>query len=370
MDITLQVQLLPDADQVRALRGTVERFNEACNWIAGELFDRKLSNRIEAQRLLYHKIRERFALTAQTAILAIRRACEAYKRDKAARPRFRKHAAVTYDPRVLRFVGLDKVNLWTLAGRLVIPILMGRYQAERFTTAKGQCDLVLRRDGKWFLLVTVKVPDGTPIPITDFIGVDLGLAKIATDSDGNAHSGKAVEAIRKKHNLQRKRLGKRNTKGAKKKLKRVAGKEARFRRHENHVISKAIVRTAKDTSRGIGLEDLAGIRERLPAWGRDARNRLSGWSFAQLVAFLSYKAQLAGVPVVRVDPRHTSRTCSVCGHCEKDNRKSQERFLCVSCGMGMNADENAALNLRALATSKMATGLAGDSILQLESPRL
>ena len=55
------------------------------------------------------------------------------------------------------------------------------------------------------------------------------------------HRWGTVEAIRRKHNLQRKRLGKRNTKGAKKKLKRIAGKEARFRRHENHVISKAIV---------------------------------------------------------------------------------------------------------------------------------
>lgn len=205
VDITLQVQLFPDADQAKALRGTVERFNEACNWIAGELFGRNLSNRIEAQRLLYREIRERFALTAQTAILAIRRACEAYKRDKAIRPRFRKHAAITYDPRVLRFIGLDRVNLWTIAGRLTIPILMGKYQAERFTTAKGQADLILRKDGKWFLLVTVKVPERTPIPATDFIGVDLGLAAIATDSDGNAPSGKAVEAIRRKHNLQRKR---------------------------------------------------------------------------------------------------------------------------------------------------------------------
>jgi len=141
-------------------------------------------------------------------------------------------------------------------------------------------------------------------------------------------------------------------------LKRIAGKEARFRKHENHCISKSIVAAAKGTGRGIAVEDLSGIRDRLPAWGRDARNRLSGWSFAQLVAFLDYKARLAGVPVVKVNPAYTSQTCSACGHCEKDNRKSQEKFLCVSCGMGMNADKNAALNLRALALSKQAIELA------------
>ena len=161
--------------------------------------------------------------------------------------------------------------------------------------------------------------------------------------------------------MQRKRLGKRNTKGAKKKAKRVAGKEARFKKHQNHVISKRIVETAKGTSRGIGVEDLGGLRERLPAWSRDARNKLSGWSFGQLVAFLTYKAGLAGVPIVKVDPRNTSRTCSECGHCEKDNRKSQAKFLCVSCGHAANADQNAALNIRALAASKTATELAGIS---------
>ncbi len=372
MDITLQIQLFPDTDQSNGLRGTVERFNEACNWIAGELFDRKLSNRIEAQRLLYHQIRERFALTAQTAILAIRRVCEAYKRDKAIQVKFRVHAAITYDPRVLRFIGLDKVNLWTIAGRLTVPIIMGKYQAERFTTAKGQCDLVLRKDGKWFLLATVKVPDGTPIPTTDFLGVDLGLAEIATDSDGNSHSGKDVEAVRRKHNLQRKRLQKRGTKGAKKKLKRVSGKEARFRKHQNHVISKTIVELAKGTGRGIAVEDLTGIRGRLPAWSKDVRNRLGGWGFAQLRLFIEYKAQLSGLFVVAVDPRYTSQACSACGHCSRDNRKSQARFSCVSCGISMNADKNAARNIRvrALGTRKMPIGLAGDSILQPESPRL
>ena len=136
------------------------------------------------------------------------------------------------------FKGPDRVSVGTLDGRVIVPFLMGKYQAEQFGWSKGQCDLILREDGKWFLLVTVDAPEGTPIPVTDFLGVDLGIANIATDSDGGQHSGKPVDDVRRKHNLQRKRLGRRNTKGAKKKLKRVAGKEARFRRHENHVISK------------------------------------------------------------------------------------------------------------------------------------
>ena len=138
MKLAVQVQLVPDKAQDAELRRTVERFNEAANWVAGELFARRISNKRRAQKLVYRELRDRFQLTAQTAILVIHRVCEAYKPDKDKQPKFRKHVAITYDARVLRFIGIDRVNLWTLAGRLVIPILIGKYQAEQFTHAKGR----------------------------------------------------------------------------------------------------------------------------------------------------------------------------------------------------------------------------------------
>ena len=84
----------------------------------------------------------------------------------------------------------------TLSGRIVVPFLVGGYQAERLGYPKGQSDLIRRQDGKWFLLVTVDVPDGTEVPATDFLGVDMGIVNIAADSDGEIHSSKAVEDVR------------------------------------------------------------------------------------------------------------------------------------------------------------------------------
>jgi putative transposase len=357
MKLTIQLQVLPDAEQSAVLLATMERFNKAATFAAKVGFEAGVFSQPSIHKLAYKEIRERFGLSAQMAVRAIGKAVECFKRDKTVCPVFKPRGAVTYDQRILSFKGVDRVSLWTMTGRMLLAIAYGAYQGERFDRIKGQCDLVYQ-GGKFFLYATVDMPEGSPIEVEDFLGVDLGIANIATDSDGKAYSGKPVDDVRRKHNLQRKRLGKRNTKGAKKKLKRIAGKEARFRKHENHCISKAIVKKAEDTSRGIGVEDLNGIRERLPVWSKDARNKLSGWSFAQLVAFLTYKAGLAGVPIVKVDPRDTSRTCSECGHCSKENRKSQAKFLCVSCGMSMNADQNAALNIRALGTSKMPTELA------------
>src|SRR5262245_2912148 len=128
MKLTVRIRLMPDADQVVSLKAITERFNAAADWIAGELFARKLSNRIEAQRLLYNEIRERFGLSSQTAILAIRRACEAYRRDKSIRPRFRKDAGITYDVRTMSFKGIDRVSLLTLSGRIVLPMVVTGYQ--------------------------------------------------------------------------------------------------------------------------------------------------------------------------------------------------------------------------------------------------
>jgi IS605 OrfB family transposase len=347
MKLTLQTQLLPERDHARRLKATVERFNEAADWLAGKAFEAKVANKFVLQRLHYADLRERFGLSAQMAVRCIAQVCEAYKRDKTKRPHFDKHAAMPFDQRMMSFKGPDRVSLLMLDGRIVVPVVMGKYQAERFTRAKGQADLVLRKDGKWFLLVTVDLPDDAPTPTTDFIGVDLGIVNLATDSDGGVHTGEPVEKIRQRQYNNRKQFQQRRSKGAKKRLKKLAGREARFRRHENHRIAKEIVATAKGTGRGIALEDLKGIRDRTEKRLRKRqRARHSGWAFAQLRAFVEYKAALAGVSVKPVDARDSSRTCSVCGHCEKGNRKTRDDFVCLHCGYSAMADFNSACILR------------------------
>jgi putative transposase len=356
MVLTLQLQLFPSGEDADKLREVMERFNEAASWLAGIAFDRQVANKFALQKIAYRDLRERFHLPADTAIRCIAQVCESFKRDKTKQPRFRPHAAVPFTVgKNISFKGPDRVSISTLQGRVVVPFIMGKYQAERFGFAKGQCDLVLRKDGKWFLLVTVHMPDGTPINTTNFVGVDLGVNQIATTSDGTIFNSSQIEAVRVKHFNTRRSVGRktgskkrRTRKNARRAIKRSSNKESRFRRDTNHVISKKLVALAKDTNRGIALEDLKGIRERTQFRKRQ-RARIGSWAFAQLRSFITYKGILAGVSVVTVDPRNTSRTCNKCGHCEKANRRSQAEFLCVACGHTDHADLNAALNIRARA---------------------
>jgi IS605 OrfB family transposase len=243
---------------------------------------------------------------------------------------------------------------------------MGKYQTDKFTNAKGQCDLVYREhDGKWFLLVTADFPQGAEIASTDFIGVDFGINQLATTSDGDSETGSEVDRVQKKYAeirqiLQHKaskqtRSGKR-PRSIHKFLKRFSKRVRNFKKHSNHVISKKIVAHAIDTNRNIALENLKGIRGRCEArFRRNQRPRFSGWSFCELRMFIEYKSKLAGVLVMAIDPRNTSRTCNKCGHCAKENRKSQCEFICVSCNHSENADINAAKNIRSRAISNYAS---------------
>lgn len=355
MKLVVQIQLMPDTEQAAKLKATVERFNEACNWAAGEAFTRQCSNRIELQRLIYREIRDRFDLSAQMTCLCIRRVCEAYKRDKSIQPKFRKDAAMPFDQRTYRFPNIDRVSLLTLTGRVVVPCLIGSYQADQLHFPKGQCDLIRRKDGKWFLIVTVDVPEATPIPTTDFIGIDLGVVNIATDSDGGQMSGEKVEKARRKYGDRRRELQEAATKrkqsgkrprSIRRKLSKDRKKESRYKKDVNHCTTKAYVDLAKRTDRGIAIEDLQGITDRVTARGGDARNRLSGWSFFQFRTFLTYKAALVGVFVQPVDPAYTSQDCPECGYRDRRNRKTQATFRCLKCGHHEHADIVGARNIR------------------------
>ena len=346
------LKLVPSPEQHAALLDTMHAFNDACNAIAEVAYTEQLANKFKVQKLVYADIRKRFKLSSQMAIRAISKTCEVYKRDKSIRPTFRREGAITYDERLMSFKGLSEVSLLTLSGRVLVPFRIGGYQQSRLDSIKGQADL-LYRNGQFYLAVTLDVPVPDPIdPEGGTLGVDLGIVNLATDSEGETFSGQAIEKNRVAMSALRQRLQKRGTKSAKRHLRQLSGREARFKRNTNHVISKHIVSKAKQQRQAIAIEDLRHIRQRTDSTvRRSQRNRHSSWSFFQLRFFLSYKAALSGVPLHTIDPRNTSRTCSVCGYCAKENRKSQASFCCVKCGHSMNADWNAAVNISRAAPS-------------------
>ncbi|HEU5348643.1 MAG TPA: RNA-guided endonuclease TnpB family protein [Ktedonobacterales bacterium] len=367
MKQTLLVKLAPTPDQHAALLRTLETFNAACNAIAAVAFAERCANKIELQKLVYYDIREQFGLSSQMTIRAISKVSEAYKRDKKIQPHFRPHGAMVYDERICSFPRIDRVSLLTLDGRVEVPFRFGTYAEGMLTRTRGQADLLYRKNtNTFFLAITVDAPEPPPTDTDDFLGVDLGIIQLATTSDGEFLNYSAapkhahINQVRARYSRFRQKLQKKGTKSAKRLLRKRSGREKRFTKDVNHHLSKAIVSTAKGTGRGIALEDLTHIRSRVNGSKRQ-RRVLHNWGFFQLRAFIAYKAALAGVRVVSVDPAYTSQTCSACGHCEKANRKAQSTFLCQSCGFSAHADVNAAINIgcRAAVNRPDAAALAG-----------
>jgi putative transposase len=343
MKLTLQLKLVPTAAQHAALLETMHAFNAAASYAAEVGFRDHVFTQQSIHRRCYRALRDRFGLSAQMAVRAIGKAVETFKRDKKTCPVFRQEGTITYDERLLGWKGPAHVSLLTLQGRQIVAMVYGEYQARDLQRLKGQVDLVYR-DGTLFLYATIEVPEDTPVQPTHFLGVDLGIANLATDSDGHPYTGDDIERVRQRSHTVRQTYQATHTKSAKRRLKKIAGRQARFQRWANHGLAKRLVQYAKDTKAALSLEDLTGIRDRMTVRKRQ-RAKQHNWSFRQLRDFLVYKAQRAGIALVFVDPRNTSRTCSQCSFVDKRNRPSQAEFSCLRCGYTTHADHNAARNL-------------------------
>ena len=348
MKTIAKMHLLADEVGSKRLLDTMEQFNAACNEIAETCFAEQTASKYTIQSLVYHAIREKYGLSAQLTIRAIAKTCEAYKLNKGVQPKFKKHGSITYDSRILTFKGLGtdfpQVSLTTLDGRRYFNLKIAAYFAGRTNRVQGQVDLVYRK-GKFFLYATCDMPEDTPLEPDDVLGVDLGVKNIAVDNTGATFSNEKVEQVRRRIHKHRADLQRRGTKNAKRRLKKVSGRESRFRTNENHRISKYLVAKAKDSKCAIALEDLSGINTRTTVRHEQRAERLS-WAFYQLRSFITYKAALVGVPVILVDPRYTSQKCNKCGHAEKANRKNQAEFECRNCHHTDHADCNGAKNIR------------------------
>jgi IS605 OrfB family transposase len=347
MKIVAQLKLLPSVEQSNTLKRTLEIANQTCNQISEMAWESKTFKQFALHHAVYHGIRESTKLTAQMVIRCISKVSDAYKTSKKVQRRFKRLGSVAYDSRILRFYQDKKlVSIWVHGlGRALIPYTAGKRQLLFLQHQAGETDLVFRQ-GQWFLLTCCDVLEPETRKVNGLIGIDLGVENIVVRSDGGRMSSQMVESKRIWFSNRRATLQSVGTKSAKRRLKKLSGRQARYQRDVNHRISKKLVRFAKRTNRGLALEDLKGINTRTRATSKPNRAKRMNWSFFQLRSFIEYKARGAGVLVVLVNPAYTSQTCNVCGFVSKENRPTQHQFKCLACGFEIHADWNAALNIR------------------------
>ena len=380
MHRTVRIQLHPTPEQAHALHETLQQFTQAFNDVCRYGWEHLEKNGVKLHHATYYATKASCpGLVSDLLIQARVKATEALKsaftwkakheatfQKKVARatrsgkpvPPFR---PIKYPQSLLCPVRYNEktfslnwqkqdIRLSTSRGRIsitfTVPEFSRRYQGYPVATA----DLLYRK-GKWWVHVVVSVPEPVLTPNDEVIGIDLGLTRPAvTSSRRFLGSPRWKEVERRRFRLKRK-LQSKGTKSAKRHLRKLSGKQRRFRRDADHVLSKRLVQHIP-AGATLVFENLTNIRESSHV-GRGKRNKnvankrkLHSWTFAQLYEFTMYKAQERAIQVVKIDPRHTSQTCSRCGYQHRSNRRSQGLFLCRQCGYQLNADLNASYNIR------------------------
>lgn len=338
MHLAVRLKLLADESTRDRMLTFLRDANDCANWVSLEAQIAQKFRCFDLHRLAYYRAREAFGLGSNAAERVIAKVANAYKLGRALR-RFRPLGAIGFTARDIR-ISADGVRIAPFG---VIPFSVNP-KHRHLLGGKHGCATLSASGRHMYITIPFSV-EPREAAASGIIGVDLGVANIATDSSGRRYAGSELRGVRYRRRRLRAKLQTKGTRSARRVLKRLRRRESRFARDINHQISKRIVADAERTNSAIALEELKGIRGRIRA-SRQQRAVLHSWSFGQLRLFVTYKAALAGVPAIMVDPRNSSRECSSCGHVEKKNRPNQATFRCRVCAFTAHADYNAALVIR------------------------
>lgn len=379
---TACVVLKMDAEAYEKLQTTQDSFRKACNFLvdivcADEKREKRLWQRYSLHHEAYYLVREAVPeLGAQLTCNAIRAVSAAYKSILSNNPKYVlnkeeplpkiafKNIGIHLDARTLTFSADKKsAKVFTTQKRVIVHLCPGSFQREILDSGKwAECELVFKKGAKghsWCQLHIaverkLEVPDLAHLTKEEVLGVDVGENNMAATSEGHLFKAKKLKNDRDKFLSHRTRLQRNGSRNAKRKLKRISGRERRHVEQVNHEVSKQIVKEAKATGkRLIVLEDLTHIRERIRATLR-VRARLHRWPFRQLQQMIVDKASRVGIRVLFVDPQYTSQTCSTCGAIGK---RRKHRFEC-KCGYRAHSDLNAGRNLQGLGYQLVTQGPA------------
>jgi len=362
---TIRIQLDPSPAQAVTLAETSRQFTVVFNAVCAYGWQQNEKNGLELHRALYYPLKADYPdLVSDLHVQARVKATEALKSALALRRKYAREQidrkvsvpqSVACPPRYnLHTYRVDwesqTVRMSLVGGRQTIPFRVQDYAAKYVGHPVDTADLI-EKDGVWWLHVVVTVPAPDVAPTDQVIGVDLGVNRPAVTSNNRFLGQRRWKAIEGRYFKLIRALQKKGSRSAKRQLRKTKRRRARFRKDADHVLSKQIVQAAERGST-IVLENLKDICKRTKqgkrtAKQRQAKRRMHAWPFASLKAKIEYKAEERGCTVVAVDPRHTSQTCSCCGHTARTNRRSQSIFKCRQCGYYLNADLNAARNIAA-----------------------
>jgi putative transposase len=330
------------------LEYTVKTFNQICQHIIDYGWQQKTWNKNKLHYGTYKILREQYPKFSSAMVQTARdQASEILKRTlkskkKLSKPIKQKYSGIRYDKRCLSIM-FDKniISINTTFGRIKLPFKLAKYYEQYRDWIFTNAQLIRRKDKNYYINIQMYQELPKKKEEIKVLGIDLGIKKVAVTSDNNFYNSKHLKNIKGKYQRLKRHLQSKGTKSAKRRLKKLSGKENRFVRDVNHCVSKKIVNTNNTV---FALENLKNIRNNTRTYNKKLNRMIGNWSFGQLQSFIQYKAERQGKSIIYIKPNYTSQQCSKCGCIEKKNRNGNV-FKCVECGFQLDADLNASRNI-------------------------
>ncbi len=386
MKTTLSAKLKLNAtpEQFAQLRAVQLMYRDALNYASQYSFEHgKMSNQQKLQKAIYADLRQKYKLSSQLACNVPRQVGSTYK---GLWTKVKQNTQARKEGRTKkRYKGLDQ------APKYVYPTLTYNYERD-YSFKKEQHVSLLTLDGRvsvsytgynkhvawiqrgadigaarlyydkphkqFYLIVSLEIEGADPTPEmhANVVGVDVGIRYLATTTDTRNttkfYSGKRIVATADHYHRLRKRLQRKGTRSATRRLIALSGRERRFKRDVNHTLASRIL--TQHPHALIGVEHLIGIREgtkrrkgkRATKKQRCANRRASSWAFAEFHHVLAYKAPFHDSMTVKVDANFTSQMCPKCGNTTRANRPSGAiLFRCTVCTYECHSDLVGARNI-------------------------
>ena len=359
---TVRLKLLVSPTQAEALQTTLQANREALNYTSRIAFEKGgISAFKRLQQVVYRDLRDQFGLKSQMACNVCSAVASTYasakSNDRLVLATYQHSKVVySYNRDYTVQVNDQTVSIGTLTKRLKVPFLVGDHDRPYLDPSLwefGSAELVPTRKGYFLHVVVKRAVDEPMIQDCDaVIGVDRGMnfLAVATNPNDEAmfYKGRPIKNKKANYVRLRKGLQRQGTRSAKRKLKQIAGRENRFMTDINHQVANEIIVFAKQSGSKpcIVLEELTHINLSTTVRLKERYWRFS-WAFAQLEAFIRYKALAEGIPVLSVSAKYTSQKCPKCGHTDRGNRdKKNHHFTCKACHYTLNDDLIGARNIR------------------------
>jgi IS605 OrfB family transposase len=345
----LKVPVYPDDQTKLELERTFHEYSKAAQTAFNYAYTNGTSNRIKIHHAIYKLFRQQSPLNSQLVINAKNKAVDVIKslksKGKKRRVNFSSRIPIRYDYRSSTiFQDKERVTLATTKKRIMLEYNLPNYYQKYAGWEFRSFELLKRRDRYFLHFVVRNHVKMRGVHSGEFIGIDRGIKHIAVTSQNKFYNGLRLREVKTRYFRLKRGLQKKGTPSAKRRLKRLAGRERRFQRDQNHCITKTVIRNMKSNSTVI-LEDLSEIRKTARYRKKSRQSReLNSWGFYQFQIFLEYKAKEKNIEIVYVDPAYTSQRCNKCGNISPKNRNGPD-FLCKNCGFNLNSDLNAARNV-------------------------